>query len=460
MARFSDLNDTICAPATAPGIAALSVIRLSGPEAFSIGDRVFQSAKIALSQAESHTVHYGFVVDGEQVIDEVVATVFRAPRSFTTEDTVEFSCHGSPFITGEVLRVLQQAGARPAGPGEFTLRAFLHGRLDLAQAEAVADLIAADSEAAHRLAVRQLRGGISQRIAALRTQLVDFAALVELELDFVEEDVEFADRDRLRGLVLEIREVVQQLIRSFRLGNALRSGIPTVIAGRPNAGKSTLLNAWLQDDRAIVSDIPGTTRDTIEEVLHLGGVAFRLIDTAGIREATDTVERLGVERTLEKIRQSALLIYLFDLMTTSPDAVAHDLAALQQDGLTIFCVGNKTDLDTDGLRRAQFEGHMIYWMSAAQGEGLRALEEALQAGIQRPDRTPGQEILSNQRHYDALSRADLALQAVLEGLSDQRSGELVALDIRSALEALGEITGEVTSDEVLGSIFGRFCIGK
>ena len=485
MAFHTSLNDTICAPATPAGIGALGVIRLSGVHAIAIADKVFHAAS-PLRDAASHTLHYGHIKEGDAVVDEVMAAVFRAPRSFTTEDTVEFSCHGSPFILGEVLRVLSAAGARPAGPGEFTLRAFLHGRLDLAQAEAVADLIAADSNASHDIAINQLRGGISYRIAELRTQLVDFAALVELELDFVEEDVEFADRQKLEGLVGEIRGVLDSLIRSFRLGNALRNGVATVIAGRPNAGKSTLLNSWLQDDRAIVSDIPGTTRDTIEEVLHLEGIAFRLIDTAGIREASDAIERLGVERTLEKIRQSALLVYLFDVMTTAPEELRADLERLRRDDLPVFLVGNKVDLDADGSRRELFESAIagaagvvgssgfsgaaggagaarafsIHWLSAASGQGLEDLGKALVQAVVEEQVPAGEPVVANHRHHDALRRADAALADVQAGLGDGRSGELVALDIRNALEALGEITGEVTNDEVLGSIFGRFCIGK
>ncbi len=465
MALHSNLSDTICALATPTGVGGLGVIRLSGPEAIAVADRVFK-ARVPLSQVLSHTISYGTVHDLSHAIDEAMATVFHAPRSFTTEDTVEFSCHGSPFILGEVLRVLCAAGARPATPGEFTLRAFLHGRLDLTQAEAVADLIAADSAAAHQLALGQLRGGISTRISDLRTQLIDFAALVELELDFVEEDVEFADRAKLLQLVAEIRREVSGLMASFRLGNALRNGVPTVIAGRPNAGKSTLLNAWLQEERAIVSEIPGTTRDTIEEVLHLDGIAFRLIDTAGIREATDTIERMGVDRTYEKIRESTLLIYVFDAMTTEPKALEADLLPLLRPGLAVFKVGNKIDLDIDGSRRRLFAHLPVHWLSAAHphsalpGQGLSALSDALVASVLQEPVQPGQAVLSNLRHYEALRFADAALGDVHEGLTDQRSGELVALDIRRVLEALGQITGEVSNDELLGSIFGRFCIGK
>lgn len=485
MALLNNLSDTIAAPATPPGVGALGVLRISGPDALAIADRVFRSPGGAnLADARSHTVHYGHLIDPSALaedphaapLDEVMATVLRAPRSFTTEDTVEISCHGSPFVLEQALRVLLEAGARSAGPGEFTLRAFLHGRLDLAQAEAVADLIAADSGAAQQLAMQQLRGGVSQRIAALRRELVDFAGLVELELDFVEEDVEFADRTKLEQLVRNLRGVLDGLTRSFRLGNALREGVPTVIAGRPNAGKSTLLNAWLQEERAIVSEIPGTTRDTIEEVLHLDGIAFRLIDTAGIREAADAIERIGVERTLAKIEQSALLIFVFDVATTSPEQLAADLDRLKREGLHILLVGNKVDLDQDGRLRSAF-GEAgaslppIHWLSArdaatasssALREALAPLDQALVEAVRAsaPDGSGNQTLVSNQRHHRALQSADQALSEVLAGLADARSGELVSFDLRRALEALGEITGEVTNDELLGSIFGRFCIGK
>ncbi len=460
-----ELNDTICALATPPGHAALGIIRLSGPDAFRIADTLFRG-KHSLSDSLSHTVQYGMLSHGNQNIDEVMAAVFRKPRSFTTEDSVEFSCHGSPFILGQVLRALCAAGARPAGPGEFSLRAFLHGRIDLSQAEAVADLIAADSAAARDLALNQLRGGVSGRIAELRSQLIDFAALVELELDFSEEDVEFVKRPELQRLVGEIRQVVADLSGSFRLGNAIKSGVSTVIAGRPNAGKSTLLNAILQEDRALVSDVPGTTRDTIEEIWQLDGISFRLIDTAGIREASDTIERMGVERTMEKIRSSALLLYVFDVIQSSPEQLSADLAALQRPGLELFVLGNKSDLDVGGRARECFatldqsSGRPIFWISAAHASGLQELSQAMLQSVIRENQPRDQVIISNLRHYEALRAADSALADVLMALEEGRSGELMALDIRRALDALGLISGQVTPDDILGSVFGRFCIGK
>ncbi|MFT7588087.1 MAG: tRNA modification GTPase [Limisphaerales bacterium] len=456
------LTDTIVAPATPPGVGAIAVVRVSGSEAIPISDRVFRGSRLAI--ARSHTAHYGHIFDRDRTVDEVLATVFRTPRSFTTEDTVEFSCHGSPYVVQEVIDVIIRHGARMAQPGEFTMRAFLHGRLDLAQAEAVADLIASNSKASHQVAINQMRGGISTRIGELRSKLVDFAALVELELDFAEEDVEFADRTKLVALITETRELVDKLVRSFKMGNALRLGVPAVIAGRPNAGKSTLLNALLEEDRAIVSEIPGTTRDTIEEVLTIEGVAFRLIDTAGLREATDVIEKIGVEKTMEKIRQTAILIYVFDLMTMSSAELAADLANLRKEGVPCFAIGNKIDLDTESTHRNSFSfadpNDHVFWISAEDKKGLETLRTALLQTVLRNQTSAGETVVANVRHYNALRQADESLEEVLRGLGDNLSGELVALDINRALSYLGEITGEVTNDEVLGAIFGKFCIGK
>ena len=452
------LKDTIVAPATPPGVGALGVIRVSGTLALAIVDKVFRGDQ--LSKASSHTVHYGHIhdPDSEKVIDEVMATVLRAPKSFTTEDTVEISCHGSPVIVRDIMSLLVRQGARPAEPGEFTLRAFLRGRIDLAQAEAVADLIESESSAARETALNQLRGGVSKRIAELRQQLIDFAALVELELDFSEEDVEFADRERLVGLVNDLRSEIQRLIYSFKLGDALKQGVATVIAGRPNAGKSTLLNALLQEERAIVSSIPGTTRDTIEEVLHIDGVGFRLIDTAGIREATDAIEQVGVERTHAKIRESALMVYVFDLTSTSPEDLQEELAALD-DSVPRILLGNKIDEAPEKARRA-FALMRPIWISAKTGEGVEELRKILLDTALGDEVKTDDTVVSNLRHYEALLRADQALADVLAGIQDTRSGEMVALDIRQSLDALGSITGEVTGEDVLDSIFSRFCIGK
>ncbi len=471
----STQNDTIVALATPPGRAALAVLRLSGPEARSIANRTFEGAD--LEDTAPYRAHYGRIVteDG-RLLDEVLATVFIAPRSYTGEDVVEISCHGSPYIAQELLQHYLDRGARLAEPGEYTLRAFLHGKLDLSQAEAVGDLIASNSEAAHRLALDQLRGGIRNDIQQLRQQLIDFASLVELELDFGEEDVEFADRTKLRSLVVHIREVVQSLIQSFALGNAIKEGVTTVLAGRPNAGKSTLLNALLREERAIVSDIAGTTRDTIEEVLTIRGIPFRLIDTAGIRDATETIEAIGVERTLEKVRQSQVLIYVFDIIASSPEQVREDLARLYTPGLRLLLAANKMDLNPytsfeqyfpdnfrlpiEGSEPIAIRPEQWVPMIAREGRNLQLLLDRLYGLFATEEVPPDQTIVTNARHYTALRQTDDALAAVLDGLDQGITPDLVALDIRRALHHLGAITGEISTDDLLGNIFGKFCIGK
>lgn len=463
------LHDTIAAIATPTGLGAIGVIRVSGPDAITLTDRAF-SGKLAA--AAGHTAVFGRFkrLDGT-VLDEVLVTVLRAPRSFTREDTCEISFHGSPYILREAMQVLADLGARPALPGEFTQRAYLNGALDLAQAEAVADLIASTSARAHTIALQQLRGGVSNEIARLRADLLHFTSLLELELDFAEEDVEFADRGQLLALVGRIRALTLRLAESFRLGNAIKEGIATVIAGRPNAGKSTLLNALLQEDRAIVSDIPGTTRDTIEEALVIEGLLFRLIDTAGIREAQDTIEAIGVERTLASIAKAQVLVYLYDPHTTSADERDADLARLLQPGLQVVVVRNKCDV-AGGLAVAAaagggsgsgsglevLPGEVL--ISAREGMGLDGLRAALLAAGGLDADHAGEVVISNVRHLQALQKAAAALEsaegAILGGLTQ----ELVALDIRLAVHHLGEITGEITTDEVLGNIFSKFCIGK
>jgi tRNA modification GTPase len=628
-----DLSDTIVALATPQGVGAIGVIRLSGKDAIEIVDRVFRGK--SLKQQDSHTVHFGTIRDkDDRIIDEVLATLFVAPRSYTGENVVEVSCHGSDYIIQRLIRLFIDEGARLAQAGEFTMRAFLNGRMDLSQAEAVADLIASSSAGSHELAMRQMRGGFSDEIAKLRQELIDFASLIELELDFGEEDVEFANRDDLKALVQKIQGVLRQLIQSFQLGNVIKQGVTTVIAGRPNAGKSTLLNALLNEERAIVSDIAGTTRDTIEEVLNIKGIQFRLVDTAGIREAEDTIEAIGVEKTLEKVRQSSLLVYVFDVIETSPEEVRADLAQLIQPGMHVLVVANKMDLNpytkyehyfgsspgpssrggensspgpssrggegfvagdesekigkwltADGktysllkerarelrkhpteaeaelwphIRKRQIEdaefrrqhiiGHFIPDFVALkekliieidggyhqlpdvklrdeerqtilEGMGYAVLrfsnEEVLEKlgyvthsiraklqeirrrdssppleeglGVERESWVPiiakegmnipylkeklyeavlhekinlDQTIVSNARHYEALEKAHAALDAVLQGMASGVTSDFVAMDIRRALHHLGEITGEISTDDLLGNIFGKFCIGK
>jgi tRNA modification GTPase len=447
-----DTTDTICAIATPEGIGAIGVIRISGPEAIQQVQACFVGKD--LTQQPGHTAHFGKIQDGTRLIDEVLATVFRAPRSYTGEDTVEISCHGSPYILQHVMQTLLQNGCRAAQPGEFTLRAFLNKKLDLSQAEAVADLIASNSEANHQSAMMHMRGGFSKQIADMRERLINFASLIELELDFAEEDVEFAKRPELIALVSNLMEVIQSLTQTFAYGNAIKQGIPTVIVGKPNAGKSTLLNALLNEERAIVSDIAGTTRDTIEEVFVIDGIAFRLIDTAGIREhAADSIEEIGIERTLDKIAQASIVIYLFDAAHTPEQAWRADIAKLSQQKNVVIPVANKVDVAN------HFSAMDVMGISAKTQQGMDALRNKIVSTV-RHDAIANDVIITNVRHYEALRQAHEALQQVLNGIDMRQSGELLAFDIRKALFHLGEITGEVTTDDLLANIFSKFCIGK
>lgn len=454
--------EPIAALATAPGIGAIAVIRVSGEGAIAIANRIFRGKD--LTAQESHTAHFGTIrnTDGS-IIDEVLVTVFKAPKSFTKEDVVEISCHGSEFIIQQILRRLTQEGARLARPGEFTQRAFLNGQFDLVQAEAVADLIASDSDASHRAALTQLRGGFSKQLKELRQQLIDFVALVELELDFGEEDVEFAHRDRLRQLMLDIRRVLHPLIDSFSTGNAIKNGVPTVIVGKPNAGKSTLLNALLNEEKAIVSDIPGTTRDVIEDELFINGIRFRLIDTAGLRQATDQIEAIGIERTQQKMRDAALVVYLFDGAQTDAEELAQSLAELQQSGKPYLLVGNKADLMADAQRESinqKLGTESIVWISA-KDQRIDDLKASLSARA-RTDAAmqTGSAVVTNARHYEHLTATDDALARAITGLDNEVTPDWLAMDLRVALQHLGELTGEITTDDLLDSIFSKFCIGK
>ena len=466
--------DTIVALSTPPGAGALAVVRLSGPAAVAITAAVFSKKNLAAQPG--HTLHYGTLRDPAtgEVLDEVVVALYRAPRSFTREDVVEISCHGSDYVVRQVLAVLLRQGARLAEAGEFTKRAFLHGAMDLAQAEAVADLIAADSALSHRVALNQLRGGFSQELRELRARLIKFAALLELELDFGEEDVEFADRSGLALLLAEVRGVVAGLLRSFELGNVIKNGITTVIAGRPNAGKSTLLNALLREERAIVSAIPGTTRDFIEDEVSLDGLRFRFVDTAGLRDnPADEIEAIGVQRTRQRIGQAAQLLYLFDLTEMSPAEVRAEIEELTHGlALPVLAVGNKTDLTTPAAQAAfahAFGAHgqatdptPLVLLAAAQGHGLPALQDALLAQVRGAGlaQHASATIVTNVRHARALEVAAAHLAAVQDGLTTGRGTELLAADLRHALAALGEITGEISSEDLLTSIFTQFCIGK
>ncbi|OGX86897.1 tRNA uridine-5-carboxymethylaminomethyl(34) synthesis GTPase MnmE [Hymenobacter glacialis] len=464
-------SDTIVALSTPPGAGALAVIRLSGPAAIEITATVF--SKKGLLTAPGHSLHYGTLRDPEtsQLLDEVVVALYRNPRSFTREDVVEISCHGSDYVVRQVLALLLRKGARLAEAGEFTKRAFLHGAMDLAQAEAVADLIASDSAISHRVALNQLRGGFSQELRALRARLIKFAALLELELDFGEEDVEFADRSGLALLLAEVRGVVGGLLRSFELGNVIKNGITAVIAGRPNAGKSTLLNALLREERAIVSAIPGTTRDFIEDEVSLEGIRFRFVDTAGLRDnPADEIEAIGVSRTRQRVRQAALLLYLFDLTEVTPAEVRSEIEALTEGlHLPVVAVGNKTDLaspETQASFMAAFgraaQPVPLVLVAAGPKQGLDALQTTLLAQVRGSDleNTASATIVTNVRHARALETAAAHLAAVQAGLDTNRGTELLAADLRHALAALGEITGEISSEDLLTSIFTEFCIGK
>lgn len=455
--------DTIIALATPPGTGAIGVIRVSGPEAIRLTAAVFKGKK--LEDQPGHTLHFGSIYDEEgRLLDEVLVSLFRGPRSYTGEDATEISCHGSHYILQEVMALLLRKGARLAKPGEFTLRAFLNGRMDLSQAEAVADLIASESASAHAIAMQQMRGGFSSEIRRLRQELIDFAALIELELDFGEEDVEFADRADLKDLIRRILRLMHDLAQSFQLGNAIKNGISTVIAGRPNAGKSTLLNALLNEERAIVSEIAGTTRDTIEETLHIGGVAFRIIDTAGIREAQDAIEAVGVAKTLEKVRQSALLVYVFDVVRTSPEAVRADLEQLVGPDTRLLVVANKMDLNPY-TSYAHYACELLpesAWVpvSALNNMNVEFLKEKLLNSVLQGELRTEHTVVANARHYEALLKASESLTDALRSIETGISGDFIAMDIRRALTFLGEITGEISSEDLLDSIFSRFCIGK
>ena len=448
MEKFSD---TIVAPATPAGVSAISVVRVSGKHAIDVVDRCFSKD---IGEKEGYTIHYGYIKDGDTTVDEVLISLFRSPHSYTGEDSVEISCHGSPYIVKRVLETLVKNGGRMAEPGEFTLRAFLNQKLDLAQAEAVADMIHSNSEASLQMAISQIRGGFSEDIRYLRQELIDFAALIELENDFGEEDVEFANRPKLKALVEKLLTQIEKLRSSFAAGNVLKNGIATVIAGKPNAGKSTLLNALLNEERAIVSDIEGTTRDTIEEIFVLDGVQFRLIDTAGLRESGDSIEQIGVGRTKESMTKAELLIYLFDAKESSREEVEQEIKALPTVKTTLL-VANKVD-EVDVNPEDWPDGTLFISAKSRQVDALIQRLREVVASYEFGNET----MINNARHADALSKSSEALLQVLEGLDTGITSDLVALDIRNALHYLGLITGEVTTDDVLDSIFSRFCIGK
>jgi tRNA modification GTPase len=460
-------QDTICALSTAPGTGAIAVIRLAGPKAVAISNACFKtrSGRQILDQFESHTAHFGYFSAAKELVDEVVVTVFKGPHSYTGDDVVEISCHGSEYVQQRILEVLIESGARMARHGEFTLRAFLNGRLDLSQAEAVADLISSRSKVAHDLALMQMRGGFSEKIRDMRAQLLDLASLLELELDFSEEDVEFADRTKLKALIGGIISEMNNLAASFSLGNVIKKGIPVAIIGKPNVGKSTLLNALLNEERAIVSDIPGTTRDTIEDMITIRGISFRFIDTAGLRaHSTDTIETIGISRTYDKIKEASAILYMFDISTITVDEI-EELREEFRDHIDdpdkhFLLIGNKTDLMLEVPHHitALFDLETIF-ISAKRKENINLIIERLVKTV-KTDNIGDQAIVSNARHYDSIKSTLSSLNEAAAGLEANIPTDLVASDIRSALYHLGEITGEVTTEDILGNIFGKFCIGK
>ena len=454
-------QNTIVALATPSGAGAIAVIRLSGKDAITIAAEIFNSISgKELSKQKSHTVHLGNIVDGSRIIDEVLATVFKNPNSYTGENVVEFSCHGSSYIQQEIIQLLLRKGCRMATAGEFTLQAFLNGKMDLSQAEAVADLIASDSKASHQLAIQQMRGGFSTEIEELRIQLLNFASLIELELDFSEEDVEFANREEFQKLIKKITVLLKKLIDSFATGNVLKNGIPVAIVGRPNSGKSTLLNSLLNEERAIVSNIAGTTRDTIEDEITIGGIRFRFIDTAGLRDTTDEIEKIGVERALEKLEKSSIYIYLFDSTEMSVVEVKKELDSFTTNSKQLI-VANKIDKASKEEVSAINNSDLPFLtISAKNKDSLDVLTNSLLdiAGIEALD--SNQLMVTNSRHYDVLIKSLEEISKVQEGIDNHLTGDLLAIDLRQALYFLGEITGQVSNDDLLGNIFANFCIGK
>lgn len=465
------LNDTIVALATPSGAGAIAVIRVSGPESIAVVSSVFQAkSKKVLENQPTHTLHLGNIIDGERTIDEVLISIFHGPKSYTGENTIEISCHGSPYIQQEIIQLLIRKGCRSAEAGEFTLRAFLNGKMDLSQAEAVADLISSENQASHQLAMQQMRGGFSNEIQRLRQELLNFASLIELELDFAEEDVEFVNRDEFRNLVSRIQNVLKKLIDSFAVGNVLKNGIPVAIVGEPNVGKSTLLNSLLNEERAIVSEIAGTTRDSIEDEISIGGIGFRFIDTAGIRETEDVIEGMGIKKTFEKISQAQVVVFLSPL---TPEGEISNTTILEIEKIKnrfsqkpLLIIANKIDL----LNKKQIanlkvslsavEGSHYLLLSAKTGEGVEELKMRLLEFVNTGELRNNNTIVTNSRHYNSLLSALEEINKVQEGLNENLSGDLLAIDIRQALYHFGEITGEVTNDELLGNIFANFCIGK
>jgi tRNA modification GTPase len=457
--NFSGWDDTIVAIATPPGIGAIGVIRLSGKDAISIINELFPSKDLSLQS--SHSLHVGLIKENNSVIDEVVVSLFKGPKSYTGENVVEISCHGSPYVQQQVVQACIQKGARLAKPGEFTQRAFLNGKLDLTQAEAVADLIASNTAASQQTALHNIRGGFSSVLKKLREELIQFSALIELELDFSQEDVEFADRKKFYALITSAGAITDNLLQSFQLGNVIKNGVSVAIVGKPNAGKSTLLNTLLNENRAIVSEIAGTTRDTIEEVINIDGVLFRLIDTAGIRDdSKDIIELIGIEKSREKIEQSDEVIYIFDVNTETKEELKTAVKLIAEKNKNYLLVGNKTDLAGETIAAEKFSGENVLFISAKEQQHINLLKQQLVDRIIKGNINTENTIVTNARHYEALQQVQLSLTEIKNGLDNNIPGDLLALDIRRCLHFISEITGDITNETVLDLIFSQFCIGK
>ena len=458
--KFSEWNDTIVAIATPPGIGAIGVIRLSGSKSFEIINNLFPSKDLAIQAA--NTLHVGYLKDGKIVLDEVVISIFKTPSSYTGEDVIEISCHGSPYVQQKVINALIHYGARLAKAGEFTQRAFLNGKLDLTQAEAVADLIASNTTASQNAALKNMRGGFSQILKEMRERLIQFSALIELELDFSEEDVEFADRKKFLNLLEEISVTVNNLLESFKLGNVIKNGVSVAIVGSPNAGKSTLLNTLLNENRAIVSEIAGTTRDTIEEVINIKGILFRLIDTAGIREhSQDVIENMGVLKSKEKIQQADIVLYLFDINASNDDEIIFFINDIKKQNNNVIAVANKIDSsDEKLLQHCKETFEETIFISAKMNSGIELLKEKLFNIVAGNSKLSENLVLTNARHYSALKEVQASLDEIKKGIENKISGDLLSPDIRRCLHYLGEITGEISNEDMLDYIFSKFCIGK
>ncbi len=458
LGKLSGWDDTIVALATPHGIGAIGIIRLSGSKSIPIINQLFPSKD--LLQQHSHTLHVGFLKDGEKVLDEVVISLYKNPKSYTGEDVIEISCHGSSFIQEQVINTIIKYGARLAKPGEFTQRAFLKGKFDLTQAEAVADIIASNTEASAKTALHNIRGGFSTVLKDLREQLIQFSALIELELDFSQEDVEFADRTKFYALIQHAQKVTHELLQSFQLGNVIKNGVSVAIVGKPNAGKSTLLNTLLNENRAIVSEIAGTTRDTIEEIININGILFRLIDTAGIRESKDEIESIGVGKSIEKMEQADLVLYLFDVNTESQAELEKALDEVKQLNKQFIAVGNKIDLTDEGNMQQKFSGDAVLFIAAKSNKHIDLLKQRLADKVVQGAIQTESTIVTNARHYTALQEVEKSLNDIYAGLENKLPVDLLALDIRRCLHYLGEITGEITNEDRLDYIFSKFCIGK